>query len=119
MTDLTSLTIAEARRRLDGREISSVDLTEAHIARVEQVDDAVKAFITPMFDRARAMAAEADKAIAAGESEALTGIPVGLKDILCTTDAPTTAGSKMLEKYQSPYDATVVAKMRAQKAVFL
>ena len=119
MTDLTSLTIAEARRRLDRREISSVELTEAHIARIEQVDDAVKAFITPMFDQARAMAAAADAALAAGEIQALTGIPVGLKDILCTVDAPTTAASKMLEGYRSPFDATVVAKMRAQKAVFL
>ncbi len=119
MTDLTSLTIAEARRRLDRREISSVELAEAHIARIEQVDDAVKAFITPMFDQARAMAAEADAALAAGEIQALTGIPVGLKDILCTVDAPTTAASKMLEGYRSPFDATVVAKMRAQKAVFL
>jgi len=119
MTDLTSLTIAEARRRLDGREISSVELTEAHIARIEQLDGDVKAFITPMFEQARAMAAEADAAIASGQSDALTGIPVGLKDILCTVDAPTTAASKMLEHYQSPFDATVVAKMRAQKAVFL
>jgi aspartyl-tRNA(Asn)/glutamyl-tRNA(Gln) amidotransferase subunit A len=119
MTDLTSLTIVEARRRLDGREISSAELTEAHIARIEQLDDAVKAFITPMFEQARGMAVEADGAIAAGESEGLTGIPVGLKDILCTVDAPTTAASKILEGYRSPYDATVVAKMRAQRAVFL
>jgi len=119
MTSLTTLTIAGARRRLDGREISSVELTEAHIARIEQVDDAVKAYITPMFEQARAMAAEADRALASGECQPLTGIPVALKDILCTVDAPTTAGSKMLEGYRSPYDATVVARMRAQKAVFL
>ncbi|MEX2315402.1 MAG: amidase family protein, partial [Thermomicrobiales bacterium] len=119
MTDLTSLTIAEARRRLDRREISSAELVEAHIARIDQVDSAVRAYITPMFEQARGMAAAADQSLAAGESQALTGIPVALKDILCTVDAPTTAGSRMLEGYRSPYDATVVARMRAQQAVFL
>src|SRR5688572_25488 len=102
---LTTLTIAEARRRLDGRALSSAELTEAHIARIEQVDAAVQAFLTPMFEQARAMAAEADRALAAGERQPLTGIPVALKDILCTVDAPTSAGSKILEGYRSPFDA--------------
>ena len=119
MDELTTLTIAEARRRLDEREISAVELAEAHIRRIEAVDDAVKAFITPMFDRARAMAAEADEVIDRGEAQAMTGIPVGLKDILCTTDAPTSAGSKILKGYRSPYDATVVERLREQKAVFV
>lgn len=119
MEELTKLTIADARRLLDARELSAADLAEAHIARIESVDDQVRAFITPMFERARDMAALADAAIAAGESEALTGIPVGLKDILSTTDAPTTAGSKILVGYQSPMDATVVERLRAQKAVFV
>src|SRR4051812_434583 len=96
MPELTTLTIADARRLLDRREISAAELTEAHIARIEQVDGAVRAFITLMFERARQMASEADRVIATGESQPLTGIPVGLKDILVTIDAPTSAGSKIL-----------------------
>jgi aspartyl-tRNA(Asn)/glutamyl-tRNA(Gln) amidotransferase subunit A len=119
MSDLTTLTIADARRLLDTREISAAELADAHIARIEQVDDGVKAYLHRMFDRARAMAADADRAIAAGDRQPLTGIPVGLKDILCTVDAPTTAGSKMLAGYRSPFDATVVERLRAQRAVFL
>ncbi len=119
MTELTRLTIADARRMLDARDISAIELTEAHIARIDQVDPTVRAFITPMFEQARQMAAGADAAIARGEAQALTGIPVGLKDILCTNDAPTTAASKMLDGYRSPFDATVVERMRAQGAVFV
>jgi aspartyl-tRNA(Asn)/glutamyl-tRNA(Gln) amidotransferase subunit A len=119
MDDLIRLTIAEARRRLDARDISAMELVEAHIARIVAVDDAVKAYLTPTFDVARAMARDADAAIAAGTARPMTGIPVGLKDILCTVDAPTSAGSKILEGYRSPIDATVVARLREQKAVFL
>lgn len=119
MSELTDLTIAEARRKLDSREISAVDLTEAFLARIERYDGDVQAFLTVMTDQARKMAEEADAAIAAGEQQALTGIPVALKDILCTTDAPTTAGSRLLENYVSPFDATVVEKLRQQRAVFL
>ncbi|MDQ2787578.1 MAG: aspartyl/glutamyl-tRNA amidotransferase subunit A, partial [Chloroflexota bacterium] len=116
---LTTLTIAEARDRLDRREISSADLTDAHLARIAAVDDRVHAFLHTMGDVARRQAAEADRRIAAGDAAPLTGIPVALKDVLVTTDAPTTAGSKILAGYRSPYDATVVEKMRAQGTVFL
>lgn len=118
-TDLTTLTIADARRRLDAREISAVELAEAHIQRVEQTDSDVRAFITPMFEQARTMARAADVRIVAGDAASLTGIPLGLKDILCTTDAPTSAGSRMLAGYRSPFDATVVERLRAQGAVFM
>jgi aspartyl-tRNA(Asn)/glutamyl-tRNA(Gln) amidotransferase subunit A len=119
MDDLTSLTIAETRRRLDAREFSAVDLANAHIARIEQVDDAVRAFITPMFEQAGQMARDADRAIASSEAQPMTGIPIGLKDILSTVDAPTSAGSKILAGYRSPMDATVVERLRQQKAVFV
>src|SRR6476469_4542562 len=118
-TELTELTIAEARRRLDARELSAAELTEAHITRIEQVEPALQAFITPMFEQARELAQAADTRLRDGAGEPLTGIPIGLKDIFCTIDAPTSAGSKILAGYQSPYDATVVAKMRAQSAVFV
>lgn len=117
--ELTKLTAVEARRRLDAREISAMELTEAHLARIQHLEPHLQAFITVMDAVAREQAAEADRRIAAGESKALTGIPIALKDILCTVDAPTTAASKMLQGYQSPYDATVVRRLREQGAVFV
>ncbi len=117
--DLTRLTAADARRQLDAREISAAELTEAHLARIEALDGRVRCYIEVMADVARAQATAADARIARGEAGPLTGVPVALKDVLCTTDAVTTAGSKILVGYRSPYDATVVARLRAQGAVFL
>lgn len=117
--DLTSLGIASARELLDSREVSARELTEAHLEWIDQVDDRVKAFIRPMGESARLAADRADQRIAAGEAGPMTGIPVALKDILCTVDAPTTAASKILAGYQSPYDATVVSKLRDAGAVFV
>lgn len=119
MTELTRLSIAEARRRLDDRAISSAELTEAHLARIAAVDDRLHAFLHTMGEVARTQAAAADRRITAGDAAPLTGIPVALKDVLVTTDAPTTAGSKILAGYRSPYDATVVGKLRGEGAVFL
>lgn len=119
MTDLVELTLAEARRRLDAGELSAVELTDAYLARIAVVDDQVRAYITVMEDQAREMAQAADAAIKAGEAQPLTGIPVALKDILCTVDAPTTAASRILEDYVSPFDATIVKRLREQRAVFL
>ncbi|MGI8689830.1 MAG: Asp-tRNA(Asn)/Glu-tRNA(Gln) amidotransferase subunit GatA [Thermomicrobiales bacterium] len=116
---LTTLTIAEARDLLDRRQASSAELTDAHLARIAAVDDRVHAFLHMMGDVARMQAREADRRIAAGDAAPLTGIPVALKDVLVTTDAPTTAGSRILAGYRSPYDATVVKKMRTQGTVFL
>jgi len=117
--DLTLMTVAEARAALDNREISSSELTRAYLERIDEVDPAIHAFLHVMSDVALAQAAEADRRIEEGTSDLMTGIPVALKDIFCTTDAPTTAASKMLEGYVSPYDATVVARLRDQGAVFL
>ena len=118
-TDLTKLTASEARSKLDAGDISSVELTRAHLDRITEVDERVHAYLHVMEDVALAQAAAADARIANGEAGSLTGIPVALKDILVTTDAPTTAASRILEGYVSPYDATVVARLRAQDAVFL
>lgn len=118
--DLTRLTAAESRQRLDAGDISSVELTEAYLNRISAVDPDVHAYLHVMTGVSRAQAAEADRRIASGENvQALTGVPVALKDILCTTDAPTTAASRLLEGYVSPYDGTVVRKLREQGAVFL
>jgi aspartyl-tRNA(Asn)/glutamyl-tRNA(Gln) amidotransferase subunit A len=117
--NLYDLTAAAARDLLDRREISAMELTESHFARIDAVEPKVQSFLALMGDVARSQAAAADKRIAAGESTALTGIPIALKDVLCTVDAPTTAASKILEGYRSPYDATVVRKLREQGAVFV
>jgi aspartyl-tRNA(Asn)/glutamyl-tRNA(Gln) amidotransferase subunit A len=119
VTALTRLTWSEARRALDRREISSLELTNALLDRLAALDPKVQAFLHPMVDVAREQARAADARIAAGQSEPMTGIPVALKDVLCTVDAPTTCGSRILEGYRSPFDATVVARLRAQGAVFV
>ena len=117
--DLTLLTAAEARAHLDNREISSVELMQAYLDRIQAVEPAIHAYLHLMTDVAMTQAAEADRRIGNGDATTMTGIPVALKDILVTTDAPTTAASKILDGYMSPYDATVVARLREQGAVFL
>jgi aspartyl-tRNA(Asn)/glutamyl-tRNA(Gln) amidotransferase subunit A len=118
--DLTRLTAAESRVQLDAREISSMELTEAYLSRIDAVEGGIHAFLHRMIEVARGQAREADRRIASGNDvQSLTGVPIALKDILCTTDAPTTAASRILEGYVSPYDATVVRKLRDQGAVFL
>ncbi len=116
---LTDLTAAEARQALDSREISSLELTEAHLERIEQLDGELGVYLHVMRDVALTQASTADRQLATGDASPLTGIPVALKDVLCTIDAPTTAGSRILEGFRPPYDATVVRRLREQGAVFL
>ena len=117
--ELTWLGAAEARGLLDRREISAVELTRAHLKRIQDLEPTLACHLHVMTDVATAQAVAADARIAAGEAVSMTGIPVSLKDVLCTTDAPTTAASKILEGYRSPYDATVVARLREQGAIFV
>ena len=117
--ELTRMTAAAARSALDARQISAVELTRAHLERIEAVDPAIHAFLHVMSDVAFDQADAADSRIASGTAAPLTGIPIALKDILVTTDAPTTAASCILKGYVSPYDATVVQRLRDQGAVFL
>ena len=119
MSELTRLSASEARQLLDSKAISATELTEAHLQRIAEVDDTVHSFLHVMTDVAHDQAKAADAAISDGSAEPLTGIPVALKDILCTVDAPTTAASRLLEGYVSPYDATVVRKLRGAGAVFV
>jgi aspartyl-tRNA(Asn)/glutamyl-tRNA(Gln) amidotransferase subunit A len=110
---LTHKSAAELARLVQSREVSSVEVTAAFLDRAEALNH--KTFSYLHIDRALALAAaeRADKAIASGQvSSPLTGVPIAVKDNLATTDAPTTAGSKILEGWVSPYDATVVRKLR-------
>jgi aspartyl-tRNA(Asn)/glutamyl-tRNA(Gln) amidotransferase subunit A len=118
-SELVKLTASAARKQLDAGEVSAVELTKAHLGQIDAIDERVHAYLHVMEDVALKQATAADARIARGEASALTGIPVALKDILVTTDAPTTAASRILEGYVSPYDATVVDRLRAQDAVFL
>ena len=119
MLELVNRSAVELRDLLDRGEVSAVEIVDAHLARVDAVESHVNAFITVTAEVARSQAAQADQQIKSGSAGPMTGIPVGLKDILCTTDAPTTAGSKLLDGYQSPYDATVVKRLREQNALFI
>jgi aspartyl-tRNA(Asn)/glutamyl-tRNA(Gln) amidotransferase subunit A len=116
---LTDLTIHELRARLDRREISSVELTRAFLARIAATDERVNAFITVNGEQALAAAANADGCIAAGEAQPLTGIPLALKDIFVTEGVRTTCASKILENFIPPYDGTVVRRLKEQGAVLL
>ncbi|MBJ8338167.1 Asp-tRNA(Asn)/Glu-tRNA(Gln) amidotransferase subunit GatA [Antrihabitans sp. YC3-6] len=115
MSDLTSLDAAELAARIHSRELSSVDVTKAHLDRIAEVDGEYHAYLHVAGDRALAAAEDVDRSIAAGDApaSALAGVPLALKDVFTTTDMPTTCGSKILEGWVSPYDATVSAKLRA------
>jgi aspartyl-tRNA(Asn)/glutamyl-tRNA(Gln) amidotransferase subunit A len=119
VADLHELTIEEASRRLAAREVSSRELTEALLARIEAVEPQVRAYITVTADIARAQADAADARLRAGERGPLLGVPMALKDLLTTRGVPTTCGSKMLERFVSPYDATAVERLAAAGAVML
>ncbi len=119
MSNLTALTLTEARRKLDDRDVSAVELATAYLDRIAEDDAVIGAYLHVMHDVALAQAVAADATIAAGTAGLLTGIPVALKDVLCTTDAPTTAASRILEGFVPPYDATVVSRLRNAGAVFL
>ncbi|MCK7675603.1 Asp-tRNA(Asn)/Glu-tRNA(Gln) amidotransferase subunit GatA [Corynebacterium pygosceleis] len=113
--ELTTLSAAELAGKIHSREVTSVEVTRAHLDRISAVDGEIHAFLHVGEEAALAAAAEVDRALDAGEepASALAGVPLALKDVFTTTDAPTTCGSKMLEGYMSPYDATVTGRIRA------
>jgi len=119
-TDLWTLTIHEAHELLKTRTIGTRELLDAVEARVAAVDGEIHAYLTLCREAARAQADAADRRLRNGEGVTpLTGIPIALKDNLCTTGVKTTCASKILEGFIPPYDATVVARLRAQGAVFV
>ena len=117
--NLHALTAHQAHELLKKREVSSVELTKAVLERVERVDERVKAFTSITSDAALRQAEAADKRIAAGDVQALTGIPMQIKDNINCKGTRTTCSSKMLETFVSPYDATVTRKLFAQGAVLV
>ncbi len=119
MPELHELTIAEAAALLARREISSRELTQAALDRIAAVDTKVRAFLNVTGERALAQAGAADARLAAGVRGPLLGVPVAINDVMCTEGVPTTCGSKMLEGFVPPYDATVVRRLFDAGAVML
>ncbi len=112
--ELTGLTAAELADKIAAREVSSVEVTQAHLDRIAEIDDQLGAFLHVSGAEALVAAKAADDAIAGGQApSALAGVPLALKDVFTTVDAPTTCGSKILEGWVPPYDATVTARLRA------
>ena len=104
---------------LRAKKFSSVDLVRAYLARIEAAQPVLNAFISVTADQALAAAAAADRDLAAGRGGPLAGVPIGHKDLFCTAGVRTTCGSRMLDNFVSPYDATVVAKLKAAGAINL
>src|SRR5919107_2989355 len=126
-TELIRLSAAQLAAKLASREVTAVEVTQAHLDRIAAVDGGergVNAFLHVNAEEALAVAAEVDAIRAAGgqaaeELHELAGVPIAVKDLIVTVGQPTTAGSKILESWHSPYDATVVQKLRAAKMPIL
>ncbi|MBM9536769.1 Asp-tRNA(Asn)/Glu-tRNA(Gln) amidotransferase subunit GatA [Desulfobulbus alkaliphilus] len=114
-----ALTMHEALRRLDAGETTSVALTEAILTRIDAVEPSVRAFVNLDREGALRRAEQADVERKTGAAGPLCGIPLAVKDIFCTTTMPTTCGSRMLETFIAPYDATVISKLHQAGAVLL
>src|ERR1700720_2906128 len=116
---LHNLFIGELADRLSKRQLSSVELTRHFLSRIERLNPALNAFITLTAELALAAAAAADARLSAGERGPLLGIPLIHKDIFCTDGVRTSCGSRMLDNFVAPYDATVVTRLKAAGAVML
>ena len=119
MSDLHQLTIHEAHELLATRQISSVELTHACLERIEDVEERVKAYVTVTGNIALERAQHADARLAQGNAGALAGVPMQVKDVMCTRGIRTTCSSRMLEEFVPTYDATAVARLYAEEGVLL
>src|SRR5580700_9875569 len=118
MTELTALTLAQARDALRKSEFSATELADAHLAAIAKAQ-ALNAFVLETPDRARAMAQASDARLAKGEGGPLEGLPLGIKDLFCTTGVRTTACSHILESFVPTYESTVTANLWRDGAVLL
>jgi aspartyl-tRNA(Asn)/glutamyl-tRNA(Gln) amidotransferase subunit A len=116
---LHHLTLAAARDGLRRREFTAAELTDAYLGAVEALNPKLNAYITVTAEQARGQAAAADAALGRGEAGPLTGIPLAIKDLFCTSGVRTTAGSLILEPFVPPYESTVTANLLRDGAVFL
>ncbi|KRF05014.1 glutamyl-tRNA amidotransferase [Arthrobacter sp. Soil782] len=120
MTDLTRLSAAQLAEKLSSRQVSAMEAVQAHLDRIGEVDPAINAFLHVNTDEALRVASEVDKERSIGDAmHPLAGVPIAVKDLIVTKGQPTTAGSKILEGWHSPYDATVVRRLRDAKMPIL
>ncbi len=119
MESLPDLSIGELRRLLDRREISSQEIARGYLERIKEVDPRVRAYVTVTDDLAMTQARKADERLKRGETAPLTGIPLGIKDVICTRGIKTTCSSRMLGNFFPPFDATVIERLNSQGAVML
>ncbi|HIC93052.1 MAG TPA: Asp-tRNA(Asn)/Glu-tRNA(Gln) amidotransferase GatCAB subunit A, partial [Anaerolineae bacterium] len=117
--ELYELTIHQAHELLRKGEISSVELTQALLDRIVEVDNQIKAYLTLTPELALEQAREADARRAAGDDHPLLGIPMAVKDVICTAGVPTTCASRILEDFIPPYDATVMELLYQAGTVLL
>ena len=116
---MIELTISELRKKLDSKEISAAELTKEYLDRIDKVDGKVESYITVTPEKALEQAAAAQKRIDEGNAPALCGIPMAIKDNICTVDVKTTAASRMLENFVPPYNATVMDRLESEGTVVL
>jgi len=113
------LTIHELHKKLKNKEVTAQEATEALLKRIKEVDPKIKAYLTVTEQEALEGAQEADRRIAAGKASPLTGVPLAIKDNMCTQGIKTTCASKILENFIPPYDATVVRRIKEDGGVLL
>ncbi|MDK4733838.1 Asp-tRNA(Asn)/Glu-tRNA(Gln) amidotransferase subunit GatA [Rhizobium sp. CNPSo 3490] len=119
MSELTSLTIAEAREKLRAKEITALELTEAYIAAIDAANDRLNAYVKVTPDLARLMARKSDERIAAGTAGELEGIPLGIKDLFATVGVHTQTCSHILDRFEPRYESTVTQNLWDDGAVML
>lgn len=117
--NVTELKIRDMRAMLDKKEVSAAELADAYLKRIEEKDGGLESFITVTGEYAKAAAAKAQELIDGGNAKPLTGIPLAIKDNICTDGVKTTCASKMLEDFVPPYNATVMEKLNEQGIVML
>lgn len=119
MTELTSLTISEAREKLKAREFTALELTESYLSAIDAANGAINAYVAITGDQAREMAKESDARLAEGKAGALEGIPLGVKDLFATRDVHTQACSHILDGFKPKYESTVTQNLWNEGAVLL
>ncbi|MDR1999150.1 MAG: Asp-tRNA(Asn)/Glu-tRNA(Gln) amidotransferase GatCAB subunit A, partial [Frankiaceae bacterium] len=120
MSELTTQTAAELAAAIAGGQVSALEVATAHLERIDQVDGRVRAFLHVDAEGALRAARAVDEARAAGRAlPPLAGVPLAMKDVVVTEGVPTTSGSRILEGWIPPYDATVSARVKAAGAVIL